>query len=98
MEKKIELLLSCIACPEQYDAFLGSDCVGYIRLRGGSLTCEYLPTGELSDKDVLVYSYEFEDDPYKGSFDSDEEREQYLNYCKDALLEYIEKRISDVQS
>lgn len=31
----IELRQTCEACPEQYDAYLGDNCIGYLRLRHG---------------------------------------------------------------
>lgn len=38
--EKIRLVLTCRACPEQYDAFLGDEQVGYLRLRHGSFRVE----------------------------------------------------------
>jgi hypothetical protein len=33
--KDIELVQTCFACPEQYDAFYNGEQVGYLRLRHG---------------------------------------------------------------
>lgn len=43
--KKIELVLTCEACPEQYDAYLGSKKVGYLRLRHGNFTVQVPDVG-----------------------------------------------------
>lgn len=37
----IELVCTCGACPEQYDAFYKGKQVGYLRLRHGSFTVDY---------------------------------------------------------
>lgn len=37
----LELELTCLACPEQYDVFFNGFQVGYLRLRGGWFTVEY---------------------------------------------------------
>jgi hypothetical protein len=37
----LDLHLTSLACPEQYDVLLGPDKVGYLRLRGGFFTVEY---------------------------------------------------------
>lgn len=34
------LVLTCSACPEQYDVFLGDEQVGYLRLRHGSFRAD----------------------------------------------------------
>jgi plasmid stability protein len=31
----VRLVRTCFACPEQYDAFIGEEKVGYLRLRHG---------------------------------------------------------------
>lgn len=36
----LELRLSCMACPEQYDVFLKGELVGYMRLRHGLFRCD----------------------------------------------------------
>jgi hypothetical protein len=66
---------------------LGDKNIGYIRLRHGRLTCEYLLNGKLDDSTVLVLLKDFEDG-YKGIFDTDDERSEYLDRCKQALVNY----------
>ena len=89
MANIIVLEQTCEGCPEQYWAKIGSHIIGYIRLRWGHLTCDYLPNGKLTDNDIRVYDKSFNesaDDHFKGSFDTEEEREYWLCKCKEALL------------
>ena len=72
-QPEISLELTCRAAPEQYDAYLGDELVGYIRLRFGNLSVNYPDV-----KGVCIYHHMFEDDPWKGCFDNDEERGYYL--------------------
>lgn len=73
---EIQLVQTCTACPEQYDAFLGDTKVGYLRLRHGSFTAEYLrPGGE------LVYHAETHGD---GHFEPGE-RDFHLTNAKRAI-------------
>ena len=85
----ITLEQTCKCCPEQYWAYKDSHIIGYIRLRWGHLTCDYLPKGKLTDNDIRVYDKTFNErtnDNFKGSFDTEEEREYLLSKCKEALL------------
>ena len=86
MANIIVLEQTCECCPEQYWAYKGSRIIGYIRLRWGHLTCDYLPKGKFADNDIRVYDKTFADDKFKGSFDTEEEREYWLSKCKEALL------------
>lgn len=86
MANIIVLEQTCECCPEQYWAYKGSHIIGYIRLRWGHLTCDYLPKGKLTDNDIRVYDKTFADDKFKGSFDTEEERKYWLSKCKEALL------------
>jgi len=78
----IRLNLTCGACPEQYDAFLGERLVGYLRLRHGGFTVE-CPTcdGE------LVYASEPDGD---GSF-TPEERSTELTKAVHAIKDWLRK-------
>lgn len=40
----IELRQTCAACPEQYDAYLNGELVGYLRLRHGHFRVRTYPT------------------------------------------------------
>jgi hypothetical protein len=78
---KVKLVETCGACPEQYDAYINGDKIGYLRLRHGYFYTEYLPTGE------KVYEAHPDGD---GIFWT-EERTKYLNAASQALLEAYEK-------
>lgn len=74
--KDVYLKRTCGACPEQYDAFMGNEQVGYLRLRGGSFTVECPDcSGE------LVYSANPDGD---GMF-MDYEREGFLEAAIEAI-------------
>lgn len=65
--------LTCEACPEQYDAFIDGQKIGYLRLRNGYFRVDYLG--------ATVYAAEPEGD---GIFKS-EERNFYLRAAAHAL-------------
>ncbi len=71
-----KLILTCGACPEQYDMFFGEENIGYLRLRHGRFYAQYVPT-----QDVVYVSYPKGD----GIFD-DDEREEHLTNAVKALL------------
>lgn len=90
MAKFVTLEQTCESYPEQYLARIwSSHIIGYIRLRWGHLSCDYLTTGNLEGDRIRVVDHIFNenpDDEYKGEFDSDEERTFWLDKCKKALL------------
>lgn len=86
MANIITLEQTCECCPEQYLAYKGSRIIGYIRLRWGHLTCDYMPYGRLTEDHIRIFDKVFNEDNFKGSFDTEEEREHWLSKCKEALL------------
>jgi hypothetical protein len=74
-----DLLLTCYACPEQYDVFLEGTQIGYLRLRHGSFAVSYPDVGG-----TLVYQAYTKGD---GMF-YEEEREHYLIHAVEALIHY----------
>lgn len=76
----IRLVLTCGACPEQYDAFLGEERVGYLRLRHGRFTVECPDSGGLR-----VYEARPKGD---GIFDLNE-RDHYLGHAVAAIQGWI---------
>lgn len=74
-----DLLMTCCACPEQYDVFLEGTQIGYLRLRHGSFTVSYPDVGG----ELVYQSYPKGD----GVFYNDE-REHYLIHAIEALLQY----------
>jgi hypothetical protein len=78
----LEFELTCVACPEQYDVFdENHKQVGYVRLRFGNLTCDY--PDYRGDE---IYHHEFEEeDGFKGSFDDDNERNEFLKTIAETI-------------
>ena len=76
----IELVRTCYACPEQYDAYLGGKKVGYLRLRHGEFRVDYPDCME-----ETIYRACPEGD---GIF-VDSERDYYLRFAVDAILKRI---------
>ena len=74
-----DLLMTCYACPEQYDVFLEGTQIGYLRLRHGSFTVSYPDVGG----ELVYQSYPKGD----GVFYNDE-REHYLIHAVEALIHY----------
>lgn len=76
--KGLNLVLTCTACPEQYDVFSGDKLVGYLRLRHGYFSADVPDAGGRT-----VYEAEPKGD---GLFEQDE-REYYLDKAVEAILE-----------
>ncbi len=72
--EKIELVETCGACPEQYDAFYEDEEVGYLRLRHGYFRAEY--------RGRLVYDANTIGD---GLFEY-EERDEHLTKARKAIF------------
>lgn len=79
---EIDLVRTCYACPEQYDAYdkFGNE-IAYLRLRWGYFRVECPFGGE------IVYSAETEGD---GMFE-DAERDYHLDKAKEAIADYYNK-------
>ena len=73
---------TCEAWPEQYDVYKGKKQVAYIRLRMGRLTVR---VPDVSGK--VVYYKNFNEDPVKGCFDTQDERMKYLTKITKILKE-----------
>lgn len=76
----IKLVLTCGACPEQYDAFLNGEQVGYLRLRHGEFRVDFPDSGG-----EMIYRASPKGD---GIFERDE-RDYYLRFAVDAILKRI---------
>jgi hypothetical protein len=83
--------LTCLACPEQYDVYQGTEQVAYVRLRHGNLRVYHPDAGG-----ELLYHQRFYDDDYKGCFDNDEEANKYLSEIAGAIQEHITGKQSDI--
>jgi plasmid stability protein len=79
----VRLVRTCFACPEQYDAFIGEEKVGYLRLRHGHFRVECPDVwGE------MVYDASPKGD---GIFD-DDERVEHLQAAREAIAEWWRER------
>ena len=79
--KGLEFKETCYASPEQYDVFRDNEeQVGYVRLRWGSLSCEYPDVGG-----ELIYHADIDGCGWTGRFPSDEERMFHLNAIADKI-------------
>lgn len=76
-EAIVRLVLTCEECPEQYDAFIGQDQVGYLRLRHGQFRVDYPDCGG-----ETIYTAE----PIGDGIFEDHERDRYLRFAVDAIL------------
>lgn len=74
------LVMTCGACPEQYDAFLGEEKVGYLRFRHGVFRVDVPDCGGEQIYEVRV-------DDGAGVF-SDDERGFYLQEAVNAIQTY----------
>jgi hypothetical protein len=76
----IDLVQTCGACPEQYDAFCQGIQVGYLRLRHGSFSVRAPDYGG----EVV-----FEGEPDGDGIFADHEREGYLDAAKKAICVWL---------
>mgnify|MGYP001602130932 CR=1 FL=1 len=74
----LDLEQTCFACPEQYDVWMGDECVGYLRLRHGWFYAEC--------NGITVY--ETNDCKGDGIFEY-EEREFFLTEAVKAILKHL---------
>jgi hypothetical protein len=79
----VRLEQTCGACPEQYDAFIGEEQVGYLRLRHGGFRVDAPDCGG-----ETIYYAEPKGD---GIFESNE-RQFYLNEAKEAIIKWYNKQ------
>lgn len=88
LREKIEIIKTCDACPEEYHVFIKENNekkkIGYLRLRWGRFTVEYpSASGE------CIYEKSF-NNIYKGCFDSEEERQHYMDIAiRFLIIKYI---------
>lgn len=77
MSETIKLVRTCDSCPEQYDAYLGDEKVGYLRLRHGHFRVECPDNGG-----QLMYEAHPHGD---GCFDADE-RDDHLRQAALSIM------------
>lgn len=78
-----KLVMTCFACPEQYDVYYNDTQIGYLRLRHGTFTADYPDCGG-----EQVYTAH----PVGDGIFEDNEREYYLT---NAIKELLHKHIPD---
>ena len=79
----VRLVRTCYACPEQYDAFIGEEKVGYLRLRHGHFTVKCPDVwGEMV----------FEASPGGDGIFDDDERTEHLEAAQMAVAEWWRDR------
>ncbi len=78
--EEISLVQTCVGCPEEYDAFIGDEQVGYLRLRHG-----YFRVDSPDCHSETIYGAHTKGD---GMFESDE-RDQYLLEAKQAIISHL---------
>lgn len=81
----LRLVLTCGACPEQYDVYLGDEEIGYLRLRHGRFRAEY--------HDKVVYTSTPRGD---GTFADDGERAVELTKACQAILTAHGKSLQEI--
>lgn len=79
----IELVETCPACPEQYNAYVDGEQVGYLRLRHGYFRVDVPDCGG-----ETIYEAEPQGD---GVFEPDE-RDGYLAAAKSAILAWLQRK------
>jgi len=83
-KEDIKLVRTCVACPEQYDAFMNGQQVGYLRLRHGYFRVEYPDCGG-----EMIYEAE----PYGDGIFEEYEKDFYLKEAKKAIFNKLIKDI-----
>lgn len=79
-----------IAFPEQYDIFTDSGRpVAYFRLRHGNLYVHPRDAYDI-DWDITIYEKHYDDE--RGCFESEEEREQMIDYIDTKIKWYLVKQ------
>lgn len=78
---KIRFDMTCSACPEQYDAYLGDEQVGYLRLRHGTFRVDVPDCAAQT-----IYTAHPQGD---GCFASKTERDHYLRRAAKAILDWV---------
>lgn len=80
--EKIELVQTCGACPEQYDAFIDGKQVGYLRLRHGYFRVDFPDCGGETIYDA---------NPDGDGIFTETERDHYLMEAKRAIIKKLKQ-------
>lgn len=85
MTEKVKLVKTCRSCPEQYDAYIDGQRLGYLRLRNGNFSVEYCGDTVFSGR------------PRGDGMFEHEERNSWLNKACYALLQAHNKKEEELQ-
>ena len=76
-----EFVLTCSACPEQYDVYKNGEYVAYVRLRYGMLTVTPTKNGEIDWDAENIYEKQWHD-RWLGNFPEKERKPLMYNIAK----------------
>lgn len=79
----LEFIMTCGACPEQYDVFYDKKQVAYIRLRWGYLTVSCPDYGG-----TCIYESNAGANSWSGCFEDDIERMKHMKKIRQAIVDY----------
>lgn len=79
---ELKFVMTCGACPEQYDVYLNDEKVAYVRLRWGVLSVSYPDV-----RGDIIYEHDFNEE-FKGGFGVGE-REKYFEIIKKKIIERL---------
>jgi hypothetical protein len=90
----VKLDRTCVACPEQYDAYVENKKVGYLRLRHGYFRVDFKDNINLNGKTI------YEASPKGDGIFEEDEREHYLTEAKIAIIKELnlEQEIYDIKN
>lgn len=88
VEKEFQLVMTCSACPEQYDVFFRGEKVGYMRLRHGYFRVE-------CPKDEVIYGSA--PNGADGTFRDKEQRVAFLTIGCEAIKDKLTRHIDPVE-
>lgn len=82
MKIEVQLEKTCMSMPEQYDAYINGNKAGYLRLRHGIFTVNYI---DEEGEEILMIKPQGD-----GDF-TDKERPYYLRIAKEAIIREYKK-------
>lgn len=81
---KFQWVLTCYACPVQFDIYQHDDKIAYFRFRHGVLTIYNYDGDEIGDN--LIY---LDETTYEGSYLSQEEFDEIVPIVEQKIIEYL---------
>jgi hypothetical protein len=98
-KEEVKVCSEGTVCPEQLWLYMGNVCseknkIGYIRLRFGILTLSPVEDGRFDVSETL-YRKRFLFRGWKGSFDTQEERDKYVSKCIRKIIRWYNRKHRD---